>query len=153
MYTRILVPLDGSETAENVLPYARTLAGNLKVPVELIGVIDIAEMAIHTAAEKGRYLDTMIEDSVRNSGHYLHGIAMTFPGANVKCTVEKGRAEEVIIEKAGADAGMLITMATHGRSGINRWLLGSVAEKVLRGTANALLLIRATGEPKKGWRR
>ncbi|MGZ8487493.1 MAG: universal stress protein, partial [Candidatus Binatia bacterium] len=45
-------------------------------------------------------------------------------------------------------AGALIAMATHGRSGLNRWLLGSVAEKVLRGTANPVLLIRAT-EPAK----
>ena len=43
---------------------------------------------------------------------------------------------------------MLITMATHGRSGLNRFLLGSIAEKVLRGTANALLLVRATEEAK-----
>jgi hypothetical protein len=43
---------------------------------------------------------------------------------------------------------MLIAMGTHGRSGMNRWLLGSVAEKVLRGTANPLLLVRATDEAK-----
>ena len=42
MYTRMLVPLDGSETAEKVLPYARTLAGSLKIPVELLGVIEIS---------------------------------------------------------------------------------------------------------------
>jgi len=43
----MLIPLDGSKTAEKVLPYARTLAGALKVPVELLEVIDIAEMATH----------------------------------------------------------------------------------------------------------
>jgi nucleotide-binding universal stress UspA family protein len=62
--------------------------------------------------------------------------------------VEKGRADEAIIEKGEADTGMLITMATHGRSGLNRFLLGSVAEKVLRGAANPLLLVRATEEGK-----
>src|SRR4029450_537085 len=148
MYKKILVPLDGSAVAEQVLPYVRTLAGGLKIPAELMGVVDIAELAFHLSAKKGRYLDTMIEDRVRHSGEYLKGVAQTFPRASVSFSVEKGRAEEVIIAKAAADKETLITMATHGRSGINRWLLGSVAEKVLRGSANALLLVRAKAEAK-----
>ena len=148
MFTRILIPLDGSKTAEKVLPYARFLVGSLNLPVELLAVVDIVEMATHMSADRARYLDTMIEDSVRNSDQYLRGVAGTFPGANTKCTVEKGKAEQVIIETAAADKGTLITMATHGRSGINRWLLGSIAEKVLRGAPNPLLLVRATDEAK-----
>jgi nucleotide-binding universal stress UspA family protein len=148
MFTRILIPLDGSKTAEKVLPYARFLAGSLNRPVELLAVVDIVEMATHMSADRARYLDTMIEHSVRNSEQYLRGVAGTFPGANTKCTVEKGKAEQVIIETAAADKGTLITMATHGRSGINRWLLGSIAEKVLRAATNPLLLVRATDEAK-----
>jgi nucleotide-binding universal stress UspA family protein len=148
MFTRILIPLDGSKTAEKVLPYARFLAGSLNRPVELLAVVDIVEMATHMSADRARYLDTMIEDSVRNSEQYLRGVAGTFPGANTKCTVEKGKAEQVIIETAAADKGTLITMATHGRSGINRWLLGSIAEKILRAATNPLLLVRATDEAK-----
>jgi nucleotide-binding universal stress UspA family protein len=148
MYKKILVPLDGSAVAEQVLPYVRTLAGGLKIPAELMGVVDIAELPFHVSAEKEPYLDTMIEDSVRRSGEYLEGVAQTFPRASVSFAVEKGRAEEVIIAKAVADKETLITMATHGRSGINRWLLGSVAEKVLRGSANPLLLVRANAEAK-----
>lgn len=148
MYTKMLIPLDGSKTAEKVLPYARYLAGMFKIPIELLAVIDIAELASHISAEKARHLDTMIEDGVRASTTYLRAIASTFPDGHVTCTVEKGRAEDAIIEKGEADAGMLITMATHGRSGMNRFLLGSVAEKVLRGTANPLLLVRSTEEAK-----
>ena len=85
----------------------------------------------------------MIEKGVMGSQEYLNGIAQSFPDVNVKATVERGRAEEVIIERAAADEGTLIAMATHGRSGINRWLLGSIAEKVLRAITNPLLLIRA----------
>lgn len=146
MYSKILVPLDGSKTAEKVLPYARHLAGKFNTAVELLAVIDIAEMASHMAAEKTRHLDTLIEDGVRSSEAYLHKVANSFSGAGIKCTVEKGRAEDVIIERGTADPGTLITMATHGRSGLNRFLLGSIAEKVLRGTANPLLLVRATEE-------
>jgi nucleotide-binding universal stress UspA family protein len=148
MYTRILIPLDGSKTAEKVLPYARFHVGALKLPVELLGVIDIAEMATHVSAEKSLHFDTMIEGAVRSSEGYLKRVAGTFPGATVKCTVEKGSAEQVIIQAAAADKGTLVTMATHGRSGINRWLLGSVTEKVLRGATNPLLLVRAIDEAK-----
>ena len=143
MYSKVLVPLDGSKTAEKVLPYARYLAGKFKIPIELLAVIDIAEMATHVSAQKIRHLDTMIEDGVRASTSYLRGIATTFRDANVTCTVEKGHAEDAIIERGEADTAILIAMATHGRSGLNRFLLGSVAEKVLRGSANPLLLVRA----------
>ncbi|MGH7826052.1 MAG: universal stress protein [Candidatus Binatia bacterium] len=149
MYTRILIPLDGSKTAEKVLPYARTLAGRLKIPVELLSVIDIAALASQTSAEKARYLDRLVEDGVRSSETYLKEMGRSFPGLSVKCTVEKGRAEEVIIEKGASDAA-LTAMATHGRSGIDRWLLGSVAEKVLRGATNPLLLVRASEQAKSG---
>ena len=148
MFTRILIPLDGSKTAGKVLPYARFLAEALKLPIELLAVVDIAEMAAHISAERARHLDTMIEDSARSSEQYLKRVAGMFPGANTKCTVEKGKAEQAIIETAAVDKGALVTMATHGRSGINRWLLGSVAEKVLRGGTNPLLLVRATEEAK-----
>ena len=148
MYTGMLIPLDGSNTAEKVLPYARALAGRLKVPVELLAVIDIAELASQISAEKARFLDTMLDDGVRQSKEYLTKIAGTFPGSPVKCTIDKGRAADVIIGRGEADTGMLIAMGTHGRSGMNRWLLGSVAEKILRGSANPLLLVRATDEAK-----
>ena len=148
MYTKILVPLDGSAVAEQVLPYTRTLASGLKIPVELIGVVDIAELVPQVSVAMGRYLDTVVGDSVRRSGEYLKGVAETFSGSTVRLAVEKGKAEEVIIAKAAADKEMLVAMATHGRSGINRWLLGSVAEKVLRGSANSLLLVRAKAEAK-----
>jgi nucleotide-binding universal stress UspA family protein len=124
------------------------LAGKFKIPVELLAVIDIAEIAAHISAEKVRHLDTLIEDGVRASTTYLRGIATTFRYANVTCTVEKDRAEDAIIGKGETDGAMLIAMATHGRSGLNRFLLGSVAEKVLRGTANPLLLVRATEAAK-----
>ena len=148
MYTKMLIPLDGSKTAEKVLPYARYLVGKLRIPVELLAASDMAEMASHIPAEKAPLFESIIEDSVRNSAGYLRGVASTFRDADVKCTVEKGRADAVIVEKGRGDTGMLICMATHGRSGLDRFLLGSVAEKVLRAAANPLMLVRATEEAK-----
>ena len=145
MYRRLLVPLDGSRTAAAVLPYARTIAKTLKLPVELLSVVDIGALAAHVSHGGARYFETIIAESVRISEQYLKRIANTFPDHEVKCTVEKGKAEDVIIEKAGSDA-TLTAMATHGRSGFNRLLLGSVAEEVLRGSTNPLLLIRPSEE-------
>ena len=151
MYSKIIIPLDGSKTAEHVLPYARYLAKNLETPVELLGVIDIAELAAHIPAEHARSVDAILEEACRRSLEYLRGVATSFPGTAVDCSIDRGRTEDVIIQKGEADTAALIAMATHGRSGINRWLLGSIAEKVLRGTANPLLLIRATeGEKTTG---
>ena len=144
MYKKILVPLDGSKTAEHVLPYVRTLAAKLRLPVELLGVVDTVELGRSLATVERFYMDTLVADETRHSGEYLDAIAKSFPGVAVKCAVEKGRAPEIILEIAAADKGTLIMMATHGRSGLNRFMLGSVAEKVLRGTANPLLLVRAT---------
>jgi len=148
MYTRVLVPLDGSKLAERVLPYARFLAGRFKIPVELLAAVDIAELGTHISVGQSRFLSTLVEDSMQSSEAYLKRIAHTFDGADVKRTVEKGRAADIIVDKAAADGGMLIAMATHGRSGLNRWMLGSVAERVLRGSTNPLLLIRAIEHSK-----
>jgi nucleotide-binding universal stress UspA family protein len=146
MYEKILVPLDGSKTAENVLPYARCFARNLQIPVELLAVVDVAEMARNISAAEGLFLDTLIEDETRKYDDYLKGIAKNFPEGGVQHRIGKGKAAEVIVETAAKEKTTLIAMATHGRSGLDRWLVGSVAEKVLHAAANPLLLVRAKEE-------
>jgi nucleotide-binding universal stress UspA family protein len=141
MFTRILVPLDGSAIAENALPHARALGRILEIPITLITVI---ETAADVSKKKKRYLDTIMEDGVRNSEEYLKKISKTFSGTTIQYRVEKGRAEDAIV--AAADNATLITMATHGRSGLGRWLLGSIAEKVVRGADNPVLVVRANEE-------
>lgn len=143
MYTRILIPLDGSNAAEQVLPYGRFFARALKIPVTLLEVVDPDTLNLLANPEQGRYIDTLLAERTERRRAYLETIARSFPGVTIDCSVESGKAEEVIIEKAAADKGTLIVMATHGRSGIQRWLLGSVAEKVLHGAANHVLLVRA----------
>ncbi|MEO6165828.1 MAG: universal stress protein [Candidatus Binatia bacterium] len=143
MYSKILVPLDGSTAAESALPLVRSLARRLELPVELLGAIDLREISRSVSAADGLFLDRLLEDESRRSAEYLDIIAKTLRGLQVTTRGEKGEAAEVIIETAAADKNTLIVMATHGRSGLNRFLLGSIAEKVLRATANPLLLVKA----------
>ena len=128
MYKKILIPLDGSKLAEGVLPYARLLAVPLQLPVDLLYVNDP---------------DTVAPAAYSISGSdYLKQVAASFSGVAVNGRVGNGRAAEVIVDSASQDRGILITIATHGRSGAQRWLMGSVAQKVLHASMNPLLLIR-----------
>jgi nucleotide-binding universal stress UspA family protein len=144
----MLVPLDGSKLAENVLPYARVMARALDLRVELLSVVDSMDFARTTHAGHVRDFDPLIEAATQEGERYLEGTARSFGGTEVSYAVERGLADQIIIEKAARDKETFIAMATRGRSGIHRWLMGSVAEKVLRGATNPLLLVRGDEEGK-----
>lgn len=148
MYKKILVPLDGSPSAEQVLPLAHALAAKLPLAVELLGVVDTVELARGLATIERFYMTSVVADETRRIEEYLAAVEKTFSGSAVTNTVAEGHAAELIIANAAADKTTLIAMASHGRSGLKRFLLGSVAEKVLRGAANPLLLVRSTEEVK-----
>jgi nucleotide-binding universal stress UspA family protein len=140
MYSRILVALDGSKLSECILPYARYFAEKFRLPVELLEAIDSDTLMPDNVDPKQ---ESMIAERKKNIQGYLSTIAATFAGAvKIDCTVEVGHPAEIIVDRAAAAAGTLIAMTTHGRSGIQRWLLGSVAEKVLHATRDPLLLVR-----------
>jgi len=129
MYSKILVPLDGSAHSEGILPYVRSFARALTLPVELLHVNDPTRLAPFSPPLQG--------------GEYLQRVAASFTNAKeVKCTVELGDPAARIVDLAAAQASALIAMTTHGYSGAQRWLLGSVADKVLHGATNPLLLVR-----------
>ncbi len=143
MYTRILVPLDGSATAEAVLPYVEAFAAGFQTSVELMSVIDIGAMTTHLAPDKVHHLDTIIAAEEKKCATYLKNAAKIFSRFPTECRIVRGHPAETILETTSKDRDTLIAMATHGRSGAKRWLLGSVAEKVLRGATNPLFLVRA----------
>ena len=149
MYEKILVSLDGSQLSECVLPCARTFAATLKIPVELLHVIEPETLMPSVVVQHGRYVDVFTGEK-ESGGDYLKKIATSFAEPSlVNCCVEVGNSAEVIVDRAAANSTTLIAMTTHGRSGINRWLLGSIADKVLHAASNPLLLVRATAESKK----
>jgi nucleotide-binding universal stress UspA family protein len=146
MYANILVPLDGSPIAESVLPHARAFAAALGIPVHLLQVIDPDTLIPSVPDEKSPSHNILTGEREHN-GDYLKEIAASFADpAALSSSVRMGKPAEVIIEAAGTHPDALIAMATHGRSGIRRWLLGSVAEKVLHGADNDVLLIRAMAQ-------
>jgi nucleotide-binding universal stress UspA family protein len=147
MIRKILVPLDGSQTAEAILPYARHFAAGLKLPIELLEVVDIVEVLRSISAAEALLAERLAKDDIRRSGEYLEAIAGNFSGVPVTTTVKQGQVAEIIIETAVREKDTLIALASHGRSGVNRFLLGSVAEKILRGSKNPLLLVRAGNRP------
>lgn len=145
MYTRILVPLDGSATAEAVLPYAQAFAAGFKTSVELLSVLDIGAMATHLSADKVPQLNAILANEEKKSTTYLANVAKNFFSRfSTECRIVRGNPAETILETTSKDRDTLIAMATHGRSGVERWVLGSVAEKVLHGTINPMFLVRAT---------
>jgi nucleotide-binding universal stress UspA family protein len=75
VYTRILVPLDGSATAEAVLPYAQAFAAGFKTSVELLSVLDIGAMATHLSADKVPELNAIVANEEKKSTTYLANVA------------------------------------------------------------------------------
>lgn len=128
MYSKIIVPLDGSPLAEQVLSYVRLLAEAQSVPVELLRVTDEGEPPPSGTEDAGAL--------------YLKKIATQYFSGAARTATEGGSPATVIVDRAKSDHSCLIAMATHGMSGMRRWLLGSVAAKVAQAAANPLLLVR-----------
>jgi nucleotide-binding universal stress UspA family protein len=150
-YTKILVPLDGSKLSESVLPYVRALAKAFKIPVELLHAIDPEIVSASVDPSAGRYLDEVEADMRRKGLEYLEPVADSFRElATASCSTVVGKPAEMIVKIGAADPAILIAMASHSRSGIQRWLLGSVANKVLYTTKNPLLLVCSHKEMESG---
>lgn len=141
MYERILVPLDGSELAQIALPYAEKLAGVLGSQLILIYVSESVDDRYHHMHQF--YIQQMVEATKQNAERYLDKRG----GRTIKVdsVILAGDPAEEIVKYAGKEDIGLIVMSTHGRSGIKRWAMGSVVDKVLRATRQPLALVRAKG--------
>ena len=140
MYSRILVPLDGSLLAERVLPYARILAKGFGARVDLLNVFSPTPESLADNAH-GRH-SHQIDANLRAEGlDYLHRVTPSIRcvGVEVSCTVKAGDPESWIVEEAEKEPDTLISMSTHGRSGAARLMLGSVTDKILHSTSAPVL--------------
>ncbi len=149
MYNRILVPLDGSELAECVLPHVEAIAKGCGVN-EIVALIAIEPVYLFadegggTATVDVVKLQNMREESAAS---YLKEVAgkLQARNMNVRTAMLKGNAADVIVDFARNNGVDLIAMATHGRSGISRWVWGSTAEKILRSATVPVLMVRPDG--------
>ena len=151
MSKKILVPLDGSELAECVLPHVETSARGCSVPdVIFLRVIEPFQKV--SGWESNTLLST---DEIRKiesqnkaaATQYLKELVKRtkFADANTKYEVLVGAAPETITDYAAKKEVDLIVIATHGRSGISRWVWGSVADRILRSACIPVFMVRAPG--------
>jgi len=140
---RLLVPLDGSALAEAAIDAALDLGAS---PPSALILLRAAEAHTLPGADP---TDEQVA-VVREAETYLAGTAERLAKRGVKDVetgVWYGPAATAIIEAAKLKKADLIVMSTHGRSGLGRLIVGSVAESVLRGTTTPLCIVRAPGAP------
>lgn len=145
-FERVLVPLDGSEVAEQVLPcLARLSRRNAEVTL-LRAVASASQLAASAgAAPVPAMMDLaqISEDGRREAQTYLDGVAAQLrkQGLQSRLIVARGEAAEAIARAADESAVDVIAMTTHGRGGIERALFGSVADAVVRGSTRPVFLV------------
>jgi nucleotide-binding universal stress UspA family protein len=142
MYQRILLPLDGSEMAEQALPHAVALAEHFGAELVLLRILepfppvrgmsaaDLAAIRQQTNEWTQEYLDRLTAD--------LRDRAIV-----IETAIVEGNPGVVVTQYAEANRMDLIVMCSRGRSGLSRWLMGSVADRVMRGSAVPVLLVKA----------
>ncbi len=136
-FDKILILLDGSDCAERVFPKVEKLATDLKATLALLRVVyahvfpgvDPTEAEVNVVREAEAYLGKL-EERLKDKGF------------KVETHVRYGHDAEEILDHAAQKDIDLIAMTTHGRSGVKRFLLGSVAEKVLRHSPKPIFLVR-----------
>lgn len=139
MFERILVPLDGSARSELILPQIGRLLRYEDAEVLLLRVIP------PDAEPKGSPGSARLEGEREEAEKYVSGLVERFRGQGARFSghVVGGEVAPAIFKTAEAERSTLIAMTTHGRTGLTRWVLGSVAEKVVRQSPLPVLLVRS----------
>jgi len=160
MYREIVVPLDGSELAEAALPHARDLAKESKAHMTLLAIVKpVRHMPYWPSGPYGEMpvtadveleVEEVVEEDERaevaDAEKYLGGVAswLKEQGVDVDIAVVMGEdAATCICEYVDKLKDALIVISTHGRSGIRRWVYGSVTARVLRGVKSPVLVVRS----------
>lgn len=149
MYQHIMVPLDGSELAECVLPHVEAVAtGCSATTVTLVRVVPPLHMyggaETRISPEERKHLE---EDSVQLATAYLEEKTQLLrdKGVLVEVKVLFGNVLDQLVDYTNENGVDLIIIATHGRSGVSRLFLGSVADRLLRHAPVPVLMVRAPG--------
>jgi len=130
MFERILIPLDGSPRAELILGQVAKILRRKDSEILLLRVLDSPKESRRERIEAQEYI------------HLLAG-RLALQGVRAQGCIAEGPAAPTILEQAAREEATMIAMTTHGRTGISRWLVGSVAEKIVRGSPVPVLLLRS----------
>jgi nucleotide-binding universal stress UspA family protein len=152
MYKKIMVPLDGSELAECVLPHVEGFIAGFQVSsIAFVRVVEPAPTRFDdTASLSSTSRDKMIEttrriEEMRKSAaaEYLEGVVSRLKreGVEFETEVLVGRVADSLADYTETKGVDLILIATHGRSGISRWVWGSIADRVLRFSRVPVLMV------------
>ncbi len=149
MYKKIMIPLDGSELAECVLPHVEAFIKEFKVSDVMLVRVEPPEQ-MHQGFPTPAYSEMFAEREVatKSLAHdYLNQVVdrLKDDGTVFHVEVIIGRIAESLIDCVEANDIDLILIATHGRSGVTRWVRGSVADKILRSSNIPVLMVRAPG--------
>ncbi|MFH1646829.1 MAG: universal stress protein [Chloroflexota bacterium] len=157
MYKKVIVPLDGSELAECVLPHVEAIAGGCGVAeVVLVRVIEPVHLPVGTMTDGADVFTEADAERVRKRQDkvdktealdYLTGVAkrLELGRARKQTQVIMGHAADMLVDFTKGSGADLVVIASHGRSGISRWVFGSVAERLVRGACVPVLMVRAPG--------
>jgi nucleotide-binding universal stress UspA family protein len=144
MFKQILVPLDGSPTSNAALGRAIGMANVFGAAITVVMVYD-PYTYIPTAAEYGTYQAQYLEDLRLEAQNTVSAASKTIEEAGIKAysqVVESQRIWRGILDAAQSAKADLIVMGSHGRSGLDKLVMGSVAQRVLQHTSLPVLVVR-----------
>jgi len=147
MFKHILVPLDGSQRAEQAIPFAARIARVSKGIVQLVSVVDSSTMFLSTRMVQPALKQSVLDAHLNDATRYLEQVARSsqLEGIQTKITVLFGSAASAIL--SAAENSDLVVLCSHGYTGMTRLVLGSVAEYVIRHGPVPILLLREGAIP------
>jgi nucleotide-binding universal stress UspA family protein len=142
MYAHILVPLDGSDTAEQALPHAVALAELFDAKLTLLRILEPLPQVRGVSPSSSRSIKQQAREWAQS---YFERISagLSEQGIEVASEILEGRPAAIITQYAGENEADLIVLCSKGRSGVSRWLIGGVADRVMRGAPVPVLLVPA----------
>lgn len=153
MYNKIMVPLDGSELAECVMPHVEAITTGCKIAkVVFVRVVNPVQLPASVPA-RGEFSFTeterqqLHEQNKQAAEAYLKRMVAgtRLEGAVLSYEVLEGKVADTLAQWAEKNGVDLIVIASHGRSGVSRWLMGSVADRLMRSACVPVLMVRAPG--------
>ncbi len=151
MYKKIMVPLDGSKLAECVLPHVETVAKGCESPqillVQVVEPIAIPYGRETTHIMSMEQLKAFEAHNKADAEKYLGEIAARLGKAGLKAGIAVifGKPADALRDYAAKEGADLVIIASHGRSGMSRWVWGSVADRLMRSVCTPVMMVRAPG--------